>query len=203
MTLGAFLTMMGLQAMIAMSPGPAGVLAIKTAASAGLRTGLALALGLALAIVVWASAALAGLSLLFEVAPFAQTGLRLLGAAFLVYVGVSLWRNASEPLPDPGSAPDRGRWHTLWLGLVTNLANPKALAYFTAVFAGLLPPEGGAGLAALILVCVFVIEFAWYATLVLVFSRAAPRRLYARLKRRLDRVFGVAVAALGARIALP
>ena len=203
MTMTALLTLIGLQAVIAMSPGPAGVLTIKTAAASGLRVGMALALGLALAIVVWATAALAGLSILFEIAPFAQGALRIMGAAFLIWVGVSLWRGADAPLPDAGSVPPRPWWATVRLGLVTNLANPKALAYFTAVFAGLLPADPSVATAGLILGVVFAVEAVWYAALAAVFSRPAPRRVYARMKSKLDRIFGVAVAGLGARIALP
>ena len=203
MTLAAFLTLAGLQAMIAMSPGPAGVLVIKTAAASGLRAGLALAMGLAGAIVVWALAALTGLSILFEIAPYAQTALRIVGAVFLIYVGWTLWRGAAEAIPEAGIVAPRHWAGTFRLGLVTNLANPKALAYFTAVFAGLMPTDPDAGLAALILGTIFVIEAAWYSALALVFSRPAPRRFYARIKLYLDRLFGAAVMALGARIALP
>ncbi len=203
MTLTALLTLMGLQLLIAVSPGPAGVLTIKTAASDGGRAGVALSVGLALAIVIWATAALAGLSLLFEVAPFLQTSLRLIGAVFLIWIGYSLWRHAPEPMPDVSVADARSLASLIKLGLWTNLANPKALAYFAAVFTGIMPADASLAWAVLIIVIIFCIELLWYCTLALVFSRPAPRRAYARAKRWLDRVFGGLVMALGARIAYP
>ncbi|MCK0166527.1 LysE family transporter [Jannaschia sp. S6380] len=196
------LTLAGLQALIAMSPGPAGVLCIKTAAASGIRNGVALAAGLALGILVWALAALTGLSLLFEVAPYLQTALRLVGAVFLVWIGLSLWRGADAPMP-AARAVRAGLARTVRLGIWTNLANPKALAYFAAVFTGLLPGDPTLADGALILALIFVIEFGWYATLALVFSRPVPRAAYGRAKAWLDRAFGAVVAALGIRIAIP
>ncbi|GFE66864.1 LysE family translocator [Litoreibacter roseus] len=203
MTLAALLTLMGLQVLIAMSPGPAGVLTIKTAAADGARAGILLSLGLAIAIVIWAVSALAGLSLLFEIAPFLQTALRIVGAAFLIWIGFTLWRHAKEPMPDVSAAAVKRPLALIRLGLWTNIANPKALAYFAAVFTGIMPADASLGWAALIILVIFAIEFTWYCTLALVFSRPAPRRAYARAKSWLDRLFGGIVMALGARIALP
>ena len=203
MTLAALLTLAGMQALIAMSPGPAGVLTLKTAASHGLRAGICLSFGLALAIVVWASAALAGLSLIFEVAPFLQTTLRVAGAVFLLYIGWSMWRHAPMPLEEVNGAPQSSGAHLVRLGIYTNLANPKALAYFAAVFTGVMPVNTTWADATLILALIFCIEFAWYVAVSLVFSRPAPRRFYIAAKIWLDRTFGAVLALLGIRIALP
>lgn len=201
MTLTALLTLMGLQALIAISPGPAAVITIKTAAQSGARAGIFISLGLAVAIVLWAAAALAGMSVIFDMAPFLQTALRIIGAAFLIWIGISMFRHARDPLPEASAAQEIGAFRLFRLGLVTNLANPKALAYFAAVFVGIMPHEPGGAAAALILAVIFAIEFIWYVTLSVVFSRPSPRRAYQRGKAHLDRIFGGLIAALGARIA--
>ncbi|MDX8353412.1 LysE family transporter [Cognatiyoonia sp. IB215182] len=201
MTWAAILTLAGLQALIAISPGPAAVVTIKTAASQGVKAGLALSFGLASAILIWASAALAGLSIVFEVAPYLQTSLRIAGGLFLIWIGWKMWRHARTPMPDPGAAPTIGVAQLIRLGLLTNLANPKALAYFAAVFVGIMPADPTFAIALTILTVIFVIEFAWYAALSMAFSRPSPRRAYQRGKTFIDRAFGGIVALLGARIA--
>ncbi|MDX8348748.1 LysE family transporter [Cognatiyoonia sp. IB215446] len=201
MTWAAILTLAGLQALIAISPGPAAVVTIKTAASQGVKAGLALSFGLASAILIWASAALAGLSIVFEVAPYLQTSLRVAGGLFLIWIGWSMWRHARTPLPDPVAAPAIGAARLVRLGLLTNLANPKALAYFAAVFVGIMPADPTFAMALTILTVIFVIEFAWYAALSIAFSRPSPRRAYQRGKMHIDRAFGGILALLGARIA--
>ncbi|MEL6840073.1 MAG: LysE family transporter [Pseudomonadota bacterium] len=201
MTLSALLTLMGLQALIAISPGPAAVLTIKTAAAQGVRAGFALSFGLALAIVIWASAALAGLSVIFEVAPYLQTTLRIAGGIFLIWIGIAMFRHSKEPLLDARSATTTQGVQLVRLGVITNLANPKALAYFAAVFVGIMPADPTLAAALTVLLVIFMIEFAWYATLSILLSRPSPRRLYQNGKVHLDRVFGGMITALGARIA--
>ncbi|MEM9636391.1 MAG: LysE family transporter [Pseudomonadota bacterium] len=201
MTLSALAGLALLQLLIAMSPGPAAVLTIRTAASEGARPALMLSIGLALGVLLWAVAALAGLSLIFELMPWVQTGLRILGGLFLIWIGISLWRHAAEPMPAPGAQPPRSAGSALRMGILTNIANPKALAYFAAVFTGVLPTGMTIADAALILTVVFVVETGWYACVALVFSRAAPRRFYANIKSGTERLFGAALGLFGARIA--
>ena len=202
MTLAALASLALLQLLIAMSPGPATVLTIRTAAAQGIGAGIALAVGLALAILVWAAAALTGLSVLFEVAPWLQAGLRIIGGLFLIWIGIGLWRGARAPLPDAGTAAPYHRGGLVRTGLLTNLANPKALAYFAAVFTGILPADTSWTDAALILITVFIVECAWYGAVAALFSRAAPRAVYARIKGVFERSFGGLLSLFGIKIAL-
>ncbi|WP_300055565.1 LysE family transporter [uncultured Roseobacter sp.] len=201
MTLAALAGLALVQLMIAMSPGPAAVLTIRTAASEGARPALWLSLGLACGVLLWAMAALAGLSLVFELMPWVQTGLRVAGGLFLIWIGISLWRHAAEPLPNAGARPPRSARGAVWLGLWTNLANPKALAYFAAVFTGIIPATMTWWDGATILAVIFLVEIAWYACVALVFSRSGPRRVYGRIKMAAERCFGAVLGIFGARIA--
>ncbi len=202
MTLSALLTLAVLQFFIAASPGPATILTIKTAARDGLRAGLALALGLAVAIVLWAVAAITGLSVLFEIAPWLQAGLRVVGGLFLIWIGLQLWRGARAPLDLDAVQLPRSHGASMRLGVFTNLANPKALAYFAAVFTGILPTDPAFADTVLILMVVFVVELFWYAVVATLFARPAARRLYQRIKAWIDRLFGALISAIGIRIAV-
>ncbi len=201
MTVTALAGLAFLQLMLAMSPGPAAVLTIRTAASQGLRPALLLNLGLTTGVLLWAMAALAGLSLVFELMPWVQTGLRIAGGLFLIWVGLSLWRHATEPLPEAGARAPRSGCQAFLLGLWCNLANPKALAYFAAVFTGIIPPGMTWQDGAMVLAVIFVVETGWYACLALFFSRSRPREVYARIKTRAERCFGAILGLFGARIA--
>ena len=187
------------QALLALSPGPATVVTIRVAVSQGVRAGLLTALGLTLGVVVWAATALAGLSLVFEAAPWLQSALRIAGGLFLIWVAVGLWRGAPRPMPEvAGTARPDGA--NLRLGLLTNLANPKAVAYFAAIFAGFMPAEPTVWDAAAMLSAVFAVELAWSSVVATAFSRPKPRRVYARAKLHLERAFAGAMAAIGLRL---
>ncbi|MGC1495260.1 MAG: LysE family transporter [Sulfitobacter sp.] len=202
MTLAALASLALVQLLLAMSPGPAFVLTLRTAAGEGIRAALWLTFGFAVAVMLWAAAALAGLSILFEIMPWLQTGLRIAGALFLIYVAVMLWRDAHDPLPEKQTDVPRGALRSFLLGLWTDLANPKALAFFAAIFSGLIPASPTLADAAAILAVVFVVECVWYAFVALVFSQPAPRRLYARIKAQLERIFAVMLGGFAVRIGL-
>ncbi len=204
MTAEALLTLAVLQLLLAMSPGPATVLTLRTAAVHGARASVALSAGLAFGVVVWAAAALAGLALVFEAAPIVQTVFRVAGVAFLLWIAFGLWRDADAPLSSDNSArTEVSTIRLVRLGIITDLANPKALAYFAAVFVNLVPESPEFGLAAFILALIFAIEFAWYTMLSFVFSRQGPAFLYGRVKFWVDRLFAALLGAFAIRIALP
>jgi threonine/homoserine/homoserine lactone efflux protein len=183
---------------ITLSPGPALVVTIKTAVTRGQGAGLQLSLGLASAVTLWALASLLGLSLLFSVAPYLQTAFRFIGAAYLIWLGITMWRHASAPLPGPAETSISNSFR---LGFITDLANPKALAYFTAVFATLVPEDITILQSVMLLAMIFAIEFVWYSLVSVGFSRPSVQTVYLRLKRWIDRLFGTILTALGLKLA--
>ena len=202
MTLAAFLTVAILHLFVAISPGPAVLMAARTGVTEGFRTGMALACGIAMGAVSWALAAMFGLSLLFQYAPFALTAIKLLGAGYLLWMAWQMWRNASQPLDLGGeNKTPRSLWSAFRLGLFTQYSNPKAAVMFSSLFIGTVPPgTSGWTIAALMLV-VFLNEAVWNTLVARIFSLDASRRTYLGLKSLIDRSFGGMLALLGLKIA--
>ena len=203
MTLAAFATVAFVHLLAAISPGPSFVLSVRTAAGEGFRPAFGLALGFGVGAAIWAAGALAGLSVLFEAAPMLFAALRIVGALFLIWLAVAMWRHAPEPMPRPGTQAPRGFASAARLGIVTMFANPKAAIFFSAVFLGFVPAAAGPADKAVVVLNVLWVEAAWYVLVARAFSLPRPRAAYARWKTVLDRVLGVALGALGLRIALP
>jgi threonine/homoserine/homoserine lactone efflux protein len=82
------------------SPGPSTMLMIQTAAVAGRRSGLVAAVAMMGGAMVWAIAALFGLHVLFARFEWIYLAFRIVGAMYLLYLAVTLWRHARDPLPD-------------------------------------------------------------------------------------------------------
>lgn len=192
------ITFLVVHTIITLSPGPALMVTIKTAVTRGQSEGVKLSFGLACAVTLWALASLLGLSLLFSVAPYLQTAFRFIGAAYLIWLGVNMWRHASVPL---AAAATQTKSNSFMLGFITDLANPKALAYFTAVFATLVPADITLIASATLLVMIFAIEFVWYSLVSVGFSRPRVQTFYMRLKKWIDRLFGSILTALGIKLA--
>lgn len=201
MSLAAFVAVALLSLMAAVSPGPAVLMAARTGVSEGMRAGFFLAAGIGAGAVVWAAAALFGLALVFEVAPALLWGLKLVGAAYLVWMAIALWRHADAPLDAGTARTPRTAASAFRLGLATQLANPKPAVMFSAIFVGTVPPETPGWVVAALLVVVFLNETVWNTAVARVFSLERTRAGYVRLKGTIDRGFGGLLALLGLKIA--
>lgn len=203
MTLAAFLAAWGLHLLAAASPGPAILMAARTGVTEGFRTGLWLAVGLGLGAVTWAVAALFGLAFLFKLAPGLLWGFKIVGGLFLMWIAYAMWRHAKEPvvMSTEGATP-RGAMSALWLGLATQLSNPKPAVFFGAVFVGTVPPGTTMTWIVLLLIAVFVNEVFCAAVVARLFSFDRTRQAYARMKAGIDRTFGGILAIMGLKVAL-
>ncbi|MCV6824186.1 MULTISPECIES: LysE family translocator [Halocynthiibacter] len=201
MTLSAFLAIAFLHAMAAISPGPSVLMAARTGVTHGFRAATGVAIGIGIGGVIWAMAALFGLSLLFTYMPALLWAFKLCGGAFLVYMAIKLWKQADTPIETDGSATPPSFGRGVVLGLVTQLANPKPAVLFAAIFLGTVPAGVGIEVYAALLAVVFFNETAWNILVGRIFSLPATRRSYLGLKGAIDRVFGGLLAALGVKIA--
>lgn len=202
MSAAAFLAIALLSLMAAVSPGPAVLLAARTGVTEGMRTGAFLAAGIGAGAVVWASAALFGLTLLFQLAPALLLGLKIVGGAYLLWMAWHLWRDADQPIVADTGRPPRTAASAFRLGLLTQLANPKPAVMFSAIFVGTVPPGTPLVVLIALLTVVFLNETLWNILVARIFSLDRTRAGYLRLKGGIDRTFGGLLAILGVKIAV-
>jgi threonine/homoserine/homoserine lactone efflux protein len=202
-TLTLFWSIVAIHLAAAISPGPSFVVSLRIAASDGFGVATALAFSFGLGAVLWATAAMGGIAILFELVPVLFIGLKVIGGAFLMFVAFMMWRHAKEPiaLNDENTRP-RSTWSAFRFGFLTFATNPKPAIFFGAVFVGLVPPEATLGWKAAILLAVFLIETLWYIFVAKVFSTNRARNLYSNAKAWIDRAFGTLIAVFGLKIAL-
>ena len=193
--------------MVVISPGPSFLVVARAAVAASRRYGAWIAVGLGLGSVIWAMAALFGLTLLFRQVPWLYAGMKVAGALYLIFLGVMLWRHARDPLTaaaSPGHSrshnPGRGAGRGIRLGILTQLSNPKAAVFFGSVFVTLLPADPTPATVALVLAVIFVNECVWYMAVARAFSIRRLRDAYLRVKAWSDRVTGAFLSALGVRL---
>lgn len=203
MTLAAFLSVAFIHLLAAISPGPSFVVCVRVAVTQGFRTALGLALGFGLGAALWATAALAGLALLFQLVPPLFVGLKLVGGAFLLYLAWRMWRHAKEPLQmDAAATRPMSFWRAAQFGFLTFATNPKPAVFFGAIFVGLVPVGTPLPVLAALIGVIFMNEALWYVLVARVFSMPRARATYTRLKAGIDRSFGGLLAIFGVKIAL-
>lgn len=197
-----WMTVISLTVMAAVVPGPDFVVVTRNALAGGRAAGIMTAAGIALALVLHVSYALAGIALIVSQSIFLFTVLKLLGAAYLLFLGVTMWRGASRDLPDAGPVQGMSPWKALRWGFFTNATNPKATLFVMAVFLQATSPETvlatkiayGAVMAGGV--------FAWFVLVSLFFNLAPVRSGFLRAKLWIERVFGALLSAFGFGLAL-
>ncbi|MGW5668637.1 LysE family translocator [Micromonospora sp. NPDC003776] len=191
----------------AMSPGPDFAVVVRHSAVSGRAHGTLAATGVAAGVFGWAVAAASGVAALVTLVPVAFTVVKLVGAAYLAFLGfrslVSA-RRAGDVPPEPAApaAARPGRWAAFRDGLLCNILNPKAAVFFVALLPQFLPADPGLVDTVALSVVAVAITGAWFlavATLV-----AGLRRLFARpaVRRAVDGVSGLVLLGLGVRLAL-
>ncbi len=177
----------------------AGTLAIlATTGRYGLRAGVAAVLGTLLGDLIYMLAALLGVAAVLQNHPLWLSGLQWLGALYLLWYGVGLWR---APLPRLAAPPPAH--HHLRRALLVCLTNPKAILFFFTFFPLFLSPGAGWGTLTAMLLHVSGIGLVYQLGLV-VMGLAAARALGHRpwVGRWARRLAGVALVGLGLRLAL-
>ncbi|KAF0116967.1 MAG: lysine exporter protein LysE/YggA [Rhodobacteraceae bacterium] len=201
MTLAAFLAVAGLLTMGAVSPGPAVLMSARTGVTEGLRTGFFLSLGIGAGAVFWATLALSGLALVFQIAPTLLWAFKIAGGLYLVWMAIGMWRHAADPLPVVTDVPPRSALSAFRLGLFTQLANPKPAVLLSAIFVGTVPPGTELWVLVALLAYLFMVETGWNTIVARIFSLDRTRAGYISLKTVIDRSFGGLLALLGIKIA--
>lgn len=186
------------------SPGPNFLIVTQLSIRDSRYSGLFSAWGVVLASVIWSSAALVGVSVLFETATWLYVALKLLGGAYLVYLGVQGWRNSNKPVISNVEELARppSKWRAFRMGFITNLTNPKAVIFFGSIFAALLAPSLPAWVRGAAVGIVFFNALCWYMLVAVVFSTRKVQHVYAQAKRHIDRAVGGFLALLGLRLML-
>ncbi|KPP97650.1 LysE family translocator [Marinobacter sp. HL-58] len=129
---------------IYLAPGPDMILVLGTTVRDGQRQAIATAAGLAVARSIHVLLAAVGLAALFDSQPWSYHTVRLLGAAYLLYLGWQFLRN-SGALPEQSALAAgnkrRGYLAAFRRGLATNLLNPKSLIFCSVLLPQFIHPE--------------------------------------------------------------
>lgn len=192
-------------AILIVTPGPDTALVIRNALRSGGRAASLTALGVGAGSLAWAMAAVLGVAIILESSVLAFTVFKLAGAAYLIYLGLRsiLARSSSPPLPEPSSHLWRSdRRAPLGQGLLNNLLNPKAGAFFVTVLPQFLAPGDGPARLVLMMLAYEVMVVGWLVAYGVVVSRLRRRLVGSRVQRLMERLTGAVLMALGARLAL-
>lgn len=174
------------------APGPSVLFVIGRALAQGRRAALTTVLGNTLGAYALVVAVALGIGAIVERSALVFTALKLVGAAYLVYLGVKAVRQRGSLQAEfTGAGPAHGGWRTMWEGFMVGVANPKTIVFFAAVLPQFVD-RGQGHVAAQMLVLGLVFSIIAVASdSVWGLAAATARGWFARSPRRLALVGGV------------
>ena len=202
--MSTLLAFVAVAAVVIVTPGQDTALTIRNTLAGGRRGGLATAVGVSSGQAVWALATSAGLAAVVVASERVFVALKVVGAAYLVYLGAhSLWRAWTGRRAGRDVADCRlGRGTAFRQGLVSNLGNPKMAVFFTSLLPQFASGEEAAFVDLLGLGLLFcLMTVAWLSGYALAVERASAVLRRPPVRRALDAITGVVLVALGLRLA--
>ncbi|MER5441517.1 LysE family translocator [Streptomyces sp. NPDC002790] len=192
-----------------MTPGLDTMLVLRHTMLGGRRAGLTVIAGITLGCLAWGTASIVGLSALLTASQLAYNVVRVLGAAYLLWLGGSaLWRTlprnrSAAAVGEQDEAPaTTGALAALRAGMVTNLLNPKVGVFYMSVLPQFMPHGPSSGAWGFLLVAIHLtVGVLWYSPLVWAASKARRLLLRQRVKRWLDRISAGVLVGLGLKLA--
>lgn len=198
-----FLAFCVASALLILMPGPIVTLVIANSLRRGTRFGLATSLGANIGTGVLLTAGAIGMAWFIAFLSEAFDILRLIGAAYLIYLGIREWRSKAAVLDEGQADTKRGLGAMFGYGFLTGITNPKTIIFYAAFFPQFIDPTLAAGpqLAAMTLsfLAIAIVLDGSYALLA---GRVRPFMMDAKRALLRARITGTLLIVTGIGLAL-
>lgn len=202
-----FLTVAGIHLLAVASPGPDFVMVSRNALVYSRKISIYSAIGLGLGIIVHVTYSLLGIALIIANSVILFTIIKLLGAAYLIYIGYKALRHA-KPV---ATSEEKVTTHTvsrtitplaaIRMGFLTNVLNPKATLFFLALFTQIISPETPILWQVAYGIEMSIATFLWFALVATLLSHRHIRSGFRKMQHHFERVFGIILIGLGIKVA--
>ena len=200
------LTFLATTAMFSFLPGPAMLYVAARTMTGGRRSGLMAVLGIHLGGYAHIAAAAAGLTMLFHAVPSLYFAVKLGGAAYLVWLGLKLFRSRAGNSADASGPVPKSGGRAFLESMFVEVLNPKTALFFVAFLPQFVDPAASLPLWAQFVVLGFVVDLMFSLsdlTCVLLAALIMTRmKRSGSVQRLIQRTGGAILVGLGAHLAL-
>jgi threonine/homoserine/homoserine lactone efflux protein len=201
MTLSTYLLYLAAVALLILSPGPTMLMCITHALNRGPRQAMTAVAGSVTAVMGVMILSALGLGALLAASDTAFTLAKVVGAAYLIWLGIKTIRSPVVSLEISGTSAPQAKKSLYFQGFLVGASNPKALLFFAAFFPQFLNPAAPMLAQFSILALTFVaFEFAVLTSCALGVSRLAPLLRSATHVRWINRISGGLFTLMGAAL---
>ena len=201
---GQIAAFLGVSAIVIVTPGPDTALTIRNSLLGGRRAGVFTAIGVSSGQATWTLATAAGIAALLAASEPAFVAVKLLGAAYLIWLGarslVAAIRGRARDRPEPATRGSLAPRLAFRQGLLSNLGNPKMAAFFPSLLVQFVPEHAFSALLGLGLVF-SLMTLVWLTAYAYAVARAGELLGRPAIRRAIEAVTGAVLVALGVRLA--
>lgn len=200
-----WLALAAVQSAATMSPGPAFAITLRNASLEGRAAGILTSIGLGIGVALHVIFVIFGISVLVSKSELLFNLIKYSGAAYLVFIGIKgLLAKANKESKDVENraVKNHAKWKRIQNGFLTNLLNPKAFVFFTAVYAQFITPETPLSVSAIYGLTSTFIEIAWFSAVTIFLTTPRIRKKFTDIAHWIDRICGGLLVALGIRLAM-
>lgn len=205
--LGEFLALATIHFLAVVAPGPDFAVTIRQSVRFGRGVGICTALGIGAGISVHVLYTLLGVGALMHTTPWLLTTAKVMGGAYILYLGISLLR--SQPKSTLENEQSNGQtaarqtpFKAFVTGFLTNATNPKATLFFLAIFTTLISATTPLQIQAVYGVWMCFVNALWFVIVALFFSSARVREVFMRMGHWFERTMGVILILFAGRLIL-
>ena len=192
--------------LLVISPGPNGVLIAKTVPVSGKTAGFANIAGFMCAFYLHGALSILGISLILVQSAQLFLIVKLLGAAYLCWIGIKAlsesWQSITPPQITSPAKRKRSLIKAFGEGFLTNALNPKVSMFYLAAFPQFISVANGALNASFLLVFIHsMINLIWFAAMVILLSKIKLVTRNSNYQRWVKGITGIVFVGFGLKLA--
>jgi len=208
MDINNILAFIAVATLLVVSPGPNGFLITKTVPTSGQKAGFANIWGFVAAFYVHGTLSIFGISALLVQSAQAFFIFKILGAAYLIWIGIKALVSAIKgsesniTSPAPQNVKSVSIKAAFTEGFLTNVLNPKVSIFYLAAFPQFIEVDKGVMSAYALVTAHSVVNFVWFSLMVFMLSRIKNATNNAEFRRWLNSITGIVFIGFGSKLAL-
>ncbi|MFT0182435.1 LysE family translocator [Pseudomonas benzopyrenica] len=185
------------------SPGPDFAMVTRNSFLHGRKAGLKAALGIACGVQIHVFYTVFGIALLIVQSPRLLFAMKLLGAAYLIYIGIKSFTNKNRVDLNAGFGTSERLLSIFRMGFLTNALNPKTMLFVVSTYTQVVKPDSSLVTNFAYGLFMSFSHWAWFSLVAIFFSAEMLRQKMLSKQIVLDRVIGAALMILGAMLLMP
>ncbi|RZI43815.1 LysE family translocator [Herbaspirillum sp. HC18] len=186
---------------LSISPGPNGLLALSHGAVHGRRKAMYTILGGVIGFIIVIALSMFGIGALLKVSIVWLSVMKIIGGAYLIWLGMQVWRSPAIGVHIPSSTRPVSGWSLFRQGFLSAVTNPKGLLFFAAFLPQFIDPGRNLGIQFIVMAGTFaMVEMATELFIASVAQRISP--WLGRIGRRFNQICGGIFVGIGAALTL-